>query len=91
MVHCEDLVNRWDLDYVHSYSSCNSDSLMVTEQKNWLSITAAQGSCIHTASGWGNNEKSIELVPLAFLLLLFIIACSFPLQRSILMLQTIGD
>lgn len=52
------VVNGLDLGHFHGYSSCNSGSLKVTEQKNWLSVAAAQGSCVRTAPGWKNNEKS---------------------------------
>lgn len=76
------MVNSLDLGHFHGYSSCNSGPLKVTEQKNWLSIAAAQGSCVRTAPGWKNNEKSVELVPFTVLSMLFITLCSLPLQPS---------
>lgn len=76
------MVNSLELGHFHSHSSCTSGPLKVTEQKNWLSIAAAQGSCVRTAPGWKNSEKSVEFVPFPVLLMLFIILCSLPLQPS---------
>ena len=55
--------------------------IVVPEQENWLSVTVAWASCSLTASGWGSDEKSTELVPLATLRMPFLTMHSFPLNQ----------